>query len=100
MGGVLDEDGDGDTCTRAGSEDFPALASATLTRCSLVALQVVDEDPGELFLQRQAHAVRRVAVHEGAVGDEGDDATLPDAVRVPPKRAEIGVVEAVLVFSG
>lgn len=51
VGGILDEDGDGHACTRARTEDLSALSAAALTRGALVALQVVDEDLGELFLQ-------------------------------------------------
>ena len=80
MGGVLDEDGECDARARAGSEDLSALAAAALTGGALIPLKVVDEDLGELILQRQAHAVCAVRVEEGAVGDEGDDAAVPDAV--------------------
>lgn len=95
---VLDENGGCDPCLDG--EDVSAFPFRGVSDfASDTATQVVDEDLGELFLQRHANAVRRVAVHEGAVGHEGDDAAFPDAVRRPAKRTEVRVVEAVLVGS-
>ena len=100
MGGIFHEDGDSNAGARPFLKHVSALTASALAGCSRVPLQVVDEDLGELLLQRQAHAVRRVSVHEGAVGDEGDDASFPDSVRCPAQGTEVGVVEAVLVCSG
>ena len=96
---VLDEEGDGDGRSAAAAEDLAAFLARLLAGGALVAAQVVDVDGRELVGERLAHAVGGVAVEPAAVGDEGDDAPVPDPQRGPPDRADVGVVERSLIVA-
>ena len=47
----------------------------------------------------EADTVGGVAVDPAAVGDEGDDSRVADAVGGPPECSKVGVVQAVLVVA-
>ena len=100
VGGVLDAQRDRDRVAATGVEDIVALLLPQLACGAGVPAEVEDPDVAELFLQGEAHALGRVPVEPAAVGDEGHDAALAEAVGGPAVGADVGVVEAVLVGCG
>ena len=100
VGGVLDSDPDPDGSAGSASEDVARFLLAKFACGSCVAAEVVGVDAGVFVCQGQADAVGGVAVEPAAVGDEGDDAFVADAVGGPAEGPQVGVVEAVLVRSG
>src|SRR5699024_2753998 len=84
VSGVFDADEDGDGCASTAAEDVACFLSAKLTGGARVPTQVVHVQPRELLGESEPDAVRGVALDPPAVGDEGDDARLPDAVSGPP----------------
>src|SRR5699024_5876011 len=62
-----------------------------------VAAEVVDVNAVVVFYEGETDSVRGVVLDPSAVGDEGDDSLVADAVGGPAECAQVGVVQAVLV---
>lgn len=78
-------------------ENVSGFLAPLFSRGSGVAAEVVDEDAAEFVGKGLSDAVGGVAVDEGSVGNECDDAVVLDAVGGPADAADIGVIQAVLV---
>src|SRR5699024_622892 len=100
VGGVFDADEDRDAGTTSFSENVSCFLPAKLTSSPGVTSGVVDVDARVLACEGEADAVGGVAVDPSAVGDEGDDAFVSDAVGGPSECAAVGVVEDVRIRRG
>ena len=95
--GVLHEHANGHGGAGTTAEDVASLTLAGLTGGTGIAAQVVDVQLREFAHQTLTQTIRCVAVDEGAVGNEGDYATILHTVRCPANRTNIRVVDAVLI---
>jgi len=96
----LDEQGDGNRGTGAGTKNFAAFPAGQFAGCPLISPQIEHIDGGKFFFQFMAETVRRVAVQPRAIGNKTENALVADAIRSPAEGPDIGIIQAVFVGGG
>src|SRR5699024_7776530 len=98
--GNLYPNSDSDRGSSAIAEDVASLFPAKLTSSPCITSKVKDVKLVEVFDKGEPDAGASGGGNPAAVGDEGDDTAIADAIGGPAEAPEIGIVEAIFVGRG